>query len=377
MNMKPETPKPASGSLIERASRMYEFDRLLGPDSPFVDPARPAAPAPVSAPVPVAPVPVQHAAPVAAPPVMQPQPVATPQPPVQPAAVQQPPVQYAQPAPQASMQQAAVPQAQPIAAPYVPKGSPLLTPVPGVERRKSTLDHKSLKEEGFIQPGAAPSMLSEEFRVIKRQLMLSAFGGRNARALERGRAILMCSAQPNEGKTFCSVNLALSLATEKDVEILLIDADVAKPEVLSTLGMDGGPGLMDALVDPSIDIESLVIETSIPQLTVLPAGRQSNNDTEMLAAARTQVVIDKMLAANPHRVIIIDTAPLLAASPASVLAHLVGQVVMVVRADKTGESELRDALSMLDGPAQVQLLLNGVSYAGNTQKFGSYYGYGG
>jgi protein-tyrosine kinase len=367
MNMKPETPKPASGSLIERASRMYEFDRLLGPDSPFVDPARPTAPAPAPAPVQQQPTPV-------APPVMQPQPVAAPQPPVQTAPVQQPPVHYAQPAP---MQPAPVPQAQPIAAPYVPKGSPLLTPVPGVERRKSTLDHKALKEEGFIQPGAAPSMLSEEFRVIKRQLMLSAFGGRNARALERGRAILMCSAQPNEGKTFCSVNLALSLATEKDVEILLIDADVAKPEVLSTLGMDGGPGLMDALVDPSIDIESLVIETSIPQLTVLPAGRQSNNDTEMLAAARTQVVIDKMLAANPHRVIIIDTAPLLAASPASVLAHLVGQVVMVVRADKTGESELRDALSMLDGPAQVQLLLNGVSYAGNTQKFGSYYGYGG
>jgi protein-tyrosine kinase len=330
MNMKPDKPVPASGSLIERASQVYDFSKLLGPES------------------------------VAAPPA--PQPII--QPMVQSVAL---PVQVSAP--------------EPVAVPVAPAVAPVhVQPVPQVyrgHRRKANIDLATLQAVGFIQPGAPPSGLSEEFRLIKRQLMLAALGGRNSHAVERGRAILICSAQPNEGKTFCSVNLALSLANERDIEVILVDADVAKPEVLSTLGMEGSAGLMDALCDPSIDIESLLVETSVPKLLVLPAGRQDNSDTELLASARTQSVIDAMLAANPARIIIFDTAPVLAASPASVLAHLVGQIVMVVRADHTGETELRDAIAMLDGPAQIQLLLNGVSYAGTTQKFGSYYGYGG
>jgi protein-tyrosine kinase len=337
MNMKPENPVPASGSLIERASQIYDFSRLV--------PAEPFGLPPAAQPVP--------------------QPVAQP---------------VAQPAPQPVAQPIADPvvvSAPAVPAPAVPVQAPAQPVAFHGQRRTAQIDLGLLQDKGFILPGAPPSALSEEFRLIKRQLMLGALGGRNTAPIERGRAILICSSQPNEGKTFCSVNLALSLASERDIEVILIDADVAKPEVLSTLGMEGSAGLMDALADPSINVESLLVETSLPKLLVLPAGRQDNSDTELLAAARTQNVIDGMLAANPARIIIFDTAPVLAASPASVLAHLVGQIVMVVRADRTGETELRDAIAMLDGPAQLQLLLNGVSYAGTTQKFGSYYGYGG
>jgi protein-tyrosine kinase len=329
MNMKPENPVPASGSLIERASQIYDFSRLV--------PSEPMAPSPVAQP--------------SAAPVMQP---------------------IAQPLVQPTEQPVADVMVPPVAAPVHVQRQAFQG-----QRRKAHIDLGLLQDKGFILPGAPPSALSEEFRLIKRQLMLAAVGGRNTAPIERGRAILMCSSQPNEGKTFCSVNLALSLANERDIEVILVDADVAKPEILSTLGMEGSAGLMDALADPSINVENLLVETSLPKLLVLPAGRQDNSDTELLAAARTQTVIDGMLAANPARIIIFDTAPVLAASPASVLAHLVGQIVMVVRADRTGETELRDAIAMLDGPAQLQLLLNGVSYAGTTQKFGSYYGYGG
>jgi exopolysaccharide/PEP-CTERM locus tyrosine autokinase len=350
MNMKPNNPVPASGSLIERAAQVYDFGALLGPESPFLAP-KPAA-APVAPPV---------LAPIATPVVSAPAAYAPASAPV-----------AAPAAPVAHVPEQVAPAPAPMAAPVAP-------PVQGWTgvRPKANIDMAALQTAGFIQPGAPPNLLSEEFRLVKRQLMLSAFGGRSVSTLERGRAILVCSAQPNEGKTFSSVNLALSLANERDIEVVLVDADVAKPEVLSTLGMEGGAGLMDALSDPSLNVESLIIETSVPKLFVLPAGRQANNDTELLAAARTQAVIDAMLATNPARIVIFDTAPLLAASPASVLAHHVGQILMVVRADHTGESELRDAISMLDGPAQIQLLLNGVSYAGTTQKFGSYYGYGG
>ncbi len=242
--------------------------------------------------------------------------------------------------------------------------------------RKAEIDLVTLADAGMIVPGAPPSPLSEEFRIVKRQLLINAFGGRNAPALEKGRLILTCSAQPNEGKTFCSTNLALSMATETDIDVLLVDADVAKPEVLSTLGLPGGPGLMDALADPSIDAESLVIGTNIPGLSVLPAGRQTNNDTELLASDRTPHLIEQLVTANPRRIVLFDSAPALAASPASVLALHVGQIMLVVKADQTTESDLREAMAMLEGNARIQMVLNAVTYHGNSKKFGYYYGFG-
>ena len=294
-----ETPKPASGSLIERAADVYNFRSFL--------PSTDTVPAPV-----------------------------------------------------VSAEQA-------VAMPF----APMIThqePIP--------VDRQLLRDGGFIVPGAPPSALSEEFRLVKRQLLLRALGGHKADPVQNGRLILICSAQPNEGKTFCSVNLALSMASETDIEVLLVDADVAKPEVLSTLGLPGGMGLMDALADPSIDAEQMVIRTDIPNLSVLPAGRQSNHDTELLASSRTRTLIDNLAARHPRRIVLFDSAPALAASPASVLALHVGQILLVVRADQTTEGELRDALMLIDSCPNIQLMLNAVTFAGSNRKFGSYYGYG-
>ena len=240
----------------------------------------------------------------------------------------------------------------------------------------SAIDLHHLRDSGFIVPGAPPSALSEEFRLIKRQILLKAFGSHGSAAVDRGRLALICSAQPNEGKTFCAINLALSLTSESDLEVLLVDADVAKPEVLSSLGLSGSMGLMDALADPAIDAESLVIRTDVPNFSVLPAGRQSNSDTELLASARTRAVIDGLAAKSPRRIILFDSAPALAASPASVLAMHVGQTLLVVRADQTTESELRDTISLVDACPVIQLMLNAVTFSGSNRKFGSYYGFG-
>jgi protein-tyrosine kinase len=302
--------------------------------------------------------------------------VATPEPIVVPKVQTPPVVTPTELAPVADV--AASVEAKALETPATP-ATPVASPVPFVRKRPSKhadVDLVALAEAGFIVPGAPPSPLSEEFRIAKRHLLIQAFGGRNSEPLEKGRLILMCSAQPNEGKTFCSVNLALSLAAETDVDVLLIDADVAKPEVLSTLGLPGGAGLMDALADPKIDPETLVIETNIPNLSVLPAGRQTNNDTELLASDRTPALIERLIADNPRRIIVIDSAPALAASPASSLALHVGQITMIVRADQTTENEVREALAMLESPARVQLVLNRVTYIGSSRKFGYYYGFG-
>jgi Mrp family chromosome partitioning ATPase len=140
------------------------------------------------------------------------------------------------------------------------------------------------------------------------------------------------------------------------------------------LGIEDGPGLLDALGDPEIDLESCIIRTDIPKLSLLPAGTKTHNDTELLTSKRTDLLLSTLLTADPRRIVIFDSPPALAASPASVLAAQVGQVMMVVRADRTGETDLREAVQLLDGCDHIQLVLNAVSFTPSGARFGSYYG---
>lgn len=245
------------------------------------------------------------------------------------------------------------------------------------ERPVQSVDQSALRQAGFVLPDGPISGLSEEFRIIKRQLLLTAAGGRQGEKILHAERILICSAHPGEGKTFCAVNLALSIAAEKDVEVLLVDADFAKPSILSTLGIAGSPGLMDALADPAMDVADCVIRTDLPGLFVLPAGRQTNADTEYLASSRTGAVLNALTAPYPNRILIFDSPPILAASPAAALAGHVGQTVLVVRADETTETALRDAVGLLAACDNIQLLLNGVKFSPGGRRFGSYYGQGG
>ena len=306
-----------SGSLLERAAEMYDFGSALRP-----------GPAPAPQPEP------RH----------QPKP----QPEPAPAAEQRP-------------------------APAHPRSeAPARAPAP---RRRASVDRDKLRAAGFVLPDAAATGLVEEFRIIKRQILLGA-SGKTDIPEEKRRSVLICSAQPDEGKTFCAVNLAVSLAGEKEIEVLLVDGDFSKPEVLSILGIDGGPGLIDALADPAIDPESLVIGTDIEGLSVLPAGRQVNDVTELLGSSRTREVLASLAGASRRRLVIFDSPPALAASPAAALASHVGQIVMVVRADRTTEADLKQAVGLLDACEDISLILNGAGFAANGRRFGSYYGYG-
>ncbi len=237
------------------------------------------------------------------------------------------------------------------------------------------IDRKHLREQCLIEPEGPVTGLLEEFRIVKRQLLMTAAESRAGRGALHGERILVCSSHPGEGKTFCAVNLALSMAAEKDTEVLLVDADFAKPSVLSALGLPGGRGLMDALADPAIAVEDCIIGTDIAGLFVLPAGNSSGQDTELLASAYTTEVLARLTAQAPNRIVIFDSPPVLAASPASELAHHVGQALMVVRADQTGEAALRDAVSILSGCDDIKLLLNCTRFSPTGRRFGSYYGY--
>lgn len=267
---------------------------------------------------------------------------------------------------------------EPVAVAPKPEADAVPPALPGHARaRMAPIDRAALAEGGMLVPGGPITALAEEFRMVKRQLLLTAravAAADSVKAADRARMILVCSAQPDEGKTFCAINLALSMAAEKDVEILLVDADFAKPDVLDRLGLPQGPGLLDALAGDIDTVEDYILKTDVPQLSVLGAGTRTTSDTELLASDRARAILDGLAQAHPRRIVIFDSPPALAASPASVLALHVGQVLLVVRADRTSEGDLREAVSTLDGCEHIQLVLNSVSFQPGGRRFGSYYG---
>lgn len=241
--------------------------------------------------------------------------------------------------------------------------------------KRLPIDRQRLRESGFIVPEGSVTALLEEFRIVKRQLLLRAGELSRQEQSAKARRVLISSPHPGEGKTYCAVNLALSIAAERDGDVLLVDADFAKPSVLSALGLPGGRGLMDALMDEKTDVADFVLATDIPGLWVLPAGNTSTNDSEYLASARTERVFARLTQNAPNRTVIFDSPPALAASPAAELAKYVGQVAIVVRADSTGQGALEDAVSLLSSCPNIELLLNAAQFSPSGRRFGSYYGY--
>ena len=256
------------------------------------------------------------------------------------------------------------------AKPVKPVSRPAAQPIPVGRRKTAEIDLAALEQGGYLLPDSASSALAEETRIIKRRL-LKAIDDRMDHD-PRARVALIASGQPGEGKTFLALNLALSIAGEHERAVLLIDGDSSQPEIAGRLGIDAGAGLVDALADRNVDPESLVIDSDIEGLSILPAGRRERNVPELLASARTEEVLERLLAADPQRIILIDSPPVLAASSASVLAGHAGQTLVVVRADGTSEADLKETVGLLGGPARLSLVLNSASLSIGGRRFGQY-----
>ncbi|MFO1256465.1 MAG: capsular biosynthesis protein [Sphingomonadaceae bacterium] len=264
-------------------------------------------------------------------------------------------------------------------APQPIKPRPPVPPAKAVKfaGERHPVNRQHLRDQGLIVPESSVTAVLEEFRIVKRQLLYNAGQLAQQGMGAAAQRVLICSPHPGEGKSFTAVNLALAISAEKESEVLLVDADFAKPSVLSMLGLPGGPGLMDALSNPDVDAADCVIGTDVPGLWVLPAGSATTSDSEYLSSARTRAVLDRLVEGAPNRFVIFDSPPALAASPAAELAKYVGQAVVVARADRTGEGALQDAVSLLSACPNIQLLLNAVHFSPSGRRFGSYYGYGG
>jgi receptor protein-tyrosine kinase len=229
-----------------------------------------------------------------------------------------------------------------------------------------------LKTAGFVTPDAERTEIAEEFRLIKRPLLTNALS-QGMDAVPRGNMIMVTSSLPGEGKTFCTINLALSIAMELDRTVLLVDADVAKPKLLQYLGVRAEKGLLDVLRGHSAGMSDVLLKTNIEKLTLLPAGKSYKHATELLASDAMNTLIEDMASRYSDRIVIFDSPPLLATSEASVLASHMGQIVMVVEANKTPQAAVREAIGQIeDSGAVISMLLNKITGT----KGGGYYGYG-
>jgi protein-tyrosine kinase len=235
------------------------------------------------------------------------------------------------------------------------------------------LDLAALRAAGLLPPAADERRLASQYRKIKRPLLANAIG-RGAERLLNGYLIMLASAMPGEGKTFTALNLALSIATEKDFSVLLVDADVAKPQLSRSLGLEGEQGLLDVLRDPHLDVEAVIRRTDNPTLSFLGAGKHSADATELLASKRMREVTRLLGERDRQRIVVFDTPPLLQTTESPALMHLAGQILVVVRAESTPQPVLLDALETLQDHPAVSLMLN-QSMRSDTAAY-YYYGYG-
>ena len=244
----------------------------------------------------------------------------------------------------------------------------------GIEGPKEHVDEQALIRGGLLAPLDQAIPVADEFRRIKRPL-IDNFLNAPPEAAEFMSMIVVTSAMPGVGKTFCAVNLAASISLERELSVLLVDADVASPKISTSFGFGDRPGLVDLLEEEELAIEDVLVRTDLNDIQILPAGRKHRQSTELLASERMATVMHELATRYPDRIIVADSPPLLATSEAQVVARKAGQIALVLECGKTEELEVHEAVAMLRPEQAVNAILNKSIYS----QSGAYYGggYGG
>ncbi|TDI76106.1 MAG: tyrosine-protein kinase family protein [Betaproteobacteria bacterium] len=239
----------------------------------------------------------------------------------------------------------------------VDKSAKTLVPestTPKLKPKRLALNFDKLRHYGIITPEDQKTAITEQFRVIKRPLLMNSFN----KEVKNGNLIMVSSSLAGEGKSFCAVNLAMSIAMEMDHTVLLVDADVTRPMIPKILGLGTDKGLLDVLLDDKLDMTEVLIKTNIEKLSVLTAGRPQPNANELLASQSMGLLLKEFVQRYEDRIIIFDSPPLLQTSEARVLANQMGQIVLVVEAEKTTQQTVREALRQIETCEIVTLIYN-------------------
>ncbi len=234
------------------------------------------------------------------------------------------------------------------------------------------IDMATLRRGGMFDWSQGRSRISEEFRLAQRQLLRVAFGPTAEAGVSN--LLMVTSARPGEGKTFTSVNLAGSIASQGDHRVLLIDSDSKRDSICQALGLADAPGVLDLAADPGLDPHGVVLDTEIENLAVLPVGRERGRSSELFASRDMTKLIQRLGRRYPDRLLILDAAPCLSTSDPAALAPIVGQIVFVIEAERTQREEVEAALDLIQACPLIMLLLNKVQVT-NRYTFGAYSNY--
>ena len=245
----------------------------------------------------------------------------------------------------------------------------------GVAKVTCHIDLERLERQGFVTPMTNRRASVKELQLLKRPLLKNAFG-QGAAVVEKGNLVMMTSALPGEGKTFLALNLAMSIALERDLTVLLIDSDVIKPALSNLLGLETESGLTDLLLDPNLKVADVIKSTNIDKLRVIPAGRRYVHSAELLASEEMHRLAVELSERYPNRIVIFDAPPQLATAEAGVLAQWVGQILVVVEEGRTPQRAVKDAIMHLDSQKVIGMVLNKSRGAYAQGHYGYGYGYG-
>jgi protein-tyrosine kinase len=238
--------------------------------------------------------------------------------------------------------------------------------------KRIEIDLESLHAKGIVTLNHTKSQVAEQFRLIKRPLLSNAFNPDSG--IKNGNLLMVTSSLAGEGKSFCSINLAMSIAMEMDHRVLLVDADVARPSLPRTLGFSiEEPGLLDIILDPQREISDILMKTNVEKLTLIPAGARHAHATELLASQSMRNILEELAQRYHDRVVIFDSPPLLLTSEARVLASQMGQIVLVVEAERTTQQTVKEALQQIDSCDVINLIYNKARAYNSAGYYGYYY----
>jgi exopolysaccharide/PEP-CTERM locus tyrosine autokinase len=259
-----------------------------------------------------------------------------------------------------------------------PESKPAGTPAPVVaddlestaSMQRIAIDVPALRAAGYLPEENKDRQFADHYRRIKRTLIDNVLTGGG---IGEARVIMVTSALPGDGKTFSSINLALSMALERDISVLLVDCDVAKRHISQIMGLKGERGLLDSLSDDSLDVESLVLKTDMRGLSILPAGNRVESPAELLSSKRMRQLMRNLCDRNPRRILLLDSPPLLITNEGRTLVKIAGQIVLVVRAGHTPRPAVQEAVALFDPQQQAGGVILNEAAMGSDK---GYYGYG-
>lgn len=231
-----------------------------------------------------------------------------------------------------------------------------------------------LMRAGMIEWGRKRSRISEEFRIIQGQVVRTHAGIADS-GWPGANLVMVTSARPEEGKSFTALNLGCAIARFGEMPVLLLDADAKHNSISALLGLSDEAGLLDLASDPKLDTASLVVRTEVPFFSVLPIGAGGVNKEELSASLPLANTVARIGREFPGHVIVLDAPPCMVSSDPSTLAPVVGQVILLIEAQRTQRGEIDAAVEMVGTCETVSLVLNKIrSRAGDTFGADGYYG---